>query len=121
MRIGERTIDARIKPRETARRIYEQARQAGQRASLLEQQRPNVFQMNVANILPKDEISVDAVLGGMTPFGEQARRLGCPLGDYARRTAGQRSPMASDRCTVFMERELNHYLNEDYTATEVLE
>ena len=59
MRIGERTIEAEIKPGQAARQIYEQARQAGQSASLLEQQRPNVFQMNVANILPEDVITVE--------------------------------------------------------------
>ncbi|MCP4682679.1 MAG: trypsin, partial [Desulfobacterales bacterium] len=59
MTIGERTIIAEIKKREDARREYEAAKQAGQSASLLEQQRPNVFQMNVANILPSDVIQVE--------------------------------------------------------------
>lgn len=59
MRIGERMIVAEIQKREEARRTYEQARQRGQSASLLEQQRPNVFQMNVANILPGDEITTE--------------------------------------------------------------
>src|SRR4030042_6703223 len=59
MTIGERVIDARIRKREDARREYEQARDQGKSASLLEQQRPNVFQMNVANILPGDEIKVE--------------------------------------------------------------
>ena len=59
MTIGERTIVAQIKERERARREYEQARQEGRSASLLEQQRPNVFQMNVANILPGDTIKVE--------------------------------------------------------------
>jgi len=59
MTIGERTITAQIREREAARREYEQARQAGKSASLLEQQRPNVFQMNVANILPSDVIKVE--------------------------------------------------------------
>ncbi len=59
MTIGERTITAKIQERETARRQYEQAKQAGKSASLLEQQRPNVFQMNVANILPADIIMVE--------------------------------------------------------------
>jgi Ca-activated chloride channel homolog len=61
MKIGDRVIRARIEERQAARRQYEQARQAGQTASLLEQQRPNVFQMNVANILPGDEIRVELV------------------------------------------------------------
>jgi len=59
MTIGERVINARINKREDARREYEQAREQGKSASLLEQQRPNVFQMNVANILPGDEIRVE--------------------------------------------------------------
>jgi Ca-activated chloride channel family protein len=59
MRIGERTITARIEKREDARREYEEAKQSGKSASLLEQQRPNVFQMNVANILPGDVIEVE--------------------------------------------------------------
>lgn len=59
MTIGDRTIVARIREREQARREYEKAKQEGKSASLLEQQRPNVFQMNVANILPGEEIRVE--------------------------------------------------------------
>ncbi|MFQ5632503.1 MAG: VIT domain-containing protein [bacterium] len=59
MTIGERTIVAKIDKREQARQRYEQAKQEGKSASLLEQQRPNVFQMNVANILPGDVIQVE--------------------------------------------------------------
>ncbi|MCJ7773111.1 MAG: AgmX/PglI C-terminal domain-containing protein, partial [Desulfobacterales bacterium] len=59
MTIGERTIIAQIKKRDDARRAYEDAKQQGQSASLLEQHRPNVFQMNVANILPSDIITVE--------------------------------------------------------------
>lgn len=57
--VGERTITAKIARREEARREYEQARQDGKSASLLEQKRPNVFQMNVANILPEDMVHVE--------------------------------------------------------------
>ncbi|OEU56034.1 MAG: trypsin, partial [Desulfuromonadales bacterium C00003096] len=59
MMIGERTITAKIRKRDEARREYEEAKEAGKSASLLEQQRPNVFQMNVANILPGDVIKVE--------------------------------------------------------------
>ena len=59
MTIGERTITAKIREREQARQEYNQAKQAGKSASLLEQHRPNVFQMNVANILPSDVIQVE--------------------------------------------------------------
>jgi len=59
MTIGERTITANIREREQARQEYNQAKQDGKSASLLEQHRPNVFQMNVANILPSDVIKVE--------------------------------------------------------------
>ncbi len=59
MTIGERIIQARIEKRETARAEYTQALAEGRTASLLEQQRPNVFQMNVGNILPGDEIKIE--------------------------------------------------------------
>jgi predicted CoA-substrate-specific enzyme activase len=51
---------------------------------------------------------------------EQAIKLGCPLSEYSRRAEGQRSPLTSDRCTVFMERDVNHYLNHGYSVEEVL-
>lgn len=58
MIIGERTIVAKIKEKEEARKDYEEAKTQGKGASLLEQQRPNVFQMNVANIMPGDRIEI---------------------------------------------------------------
>lgn len=51
---------------------------------------------------------------------EQAAKLGCPLEDFSRRTENRRAPLSSDRCTVFMERDLNHYLAEDWDTDEVL-
>ncbi len=51
---------------------------------------------------------------------EQASRLGCPLTEYSRRAEGIRAPLASDRCTVFMERDLNHYLSKGYGVDEIL-
>jgi Ca-activated chloride channel family protein len=59
MTIGERVVVAKIKERKAAKVAYNQAKKQGNRASLLEQQRPNVFQMNVANIMPGDEIIVE--------------------------------------------------------------
>jgi len=59
MTIGERTVVAKIEKKAEARAQYEQARREGKRASLLEQSRPNVFTMNVANLMPGDKIVVD--------------------------------------------------------------
>ena len=51
---------------------------------------------------------------------EQARRLGCSLAAYADLVGGARSPMASDRCTVFMQRDINHLLAGGYDVKEIL-
>ncbi|MCY3735982.1 MAG: VIT domain-containing protein [Gemmatimonadaceae bacterium] len=59
MTIGDRVVTAEIREREEARQEYEEAIEEGYTASLLEQQRPNVFQMTVGNILPGDRILVE--------------------------------------------------------------
>jgi len=51
---------------------------------------------------------------------EQAQKLGCPLTEYADRAADRQSPLTSDRCTVFMERDINTYLSRGYPKDEVL-
>lgn len=58
MTIGERRIKAEIQEKKAAQKNYQQAKRAGKNAALLEQHRPNVFQMKVANILPNDTIKV---------------------------------------------------------------
>lgn len=58
MTVGEREIIAIVQEKGKARQQYEQAKAEGKAASLLEQQRPNVFQMNVANIMPGEQIRV---------------------------------------------------------------
>jgi Ca-activated chloride channel family protein len=59
MRIGERTIRGEIMQREEARKVYQAAKNAGQTASLLDQERPNIFTQSVANILPNEKIIVE--------------------------------------------------------------
>jgi Ca-activated chloride channel family protein len=59
MKIGERWIQGQIKERQQARQIYEQAKQEGKKAALVEQWRPNLFTTSVAPIAPGDEIVVE--------------------------------------------------------------
>lgn len=51
---------------------------------------------------------------------EQAVKLDVPLADYAHRAMHTPAPISSDRCTVFMERDINNYLTEGYSVNEVL-
>ncbi len=59
MKIRDQVIVAKIKEREAARTEFEKAKQEGKSASLLEEDRPNVFSMNLANIMPTDDVEID--------------------------------------------------------------
>lgn len=58
IRIGSRVIRGVIKPREEAQQIYQQAKEEGKTAGLLEEDRPNLFSQSLANILPGEKIEV---------------------------------------------------------------
>jgi hypothetical protein len=59
MTVADRRIVGIIKPREEARRVYEAAKSAGHVASLLDQERPNIFSQSVANIEPGAEVTIE--------------------------------------------------------------
>ncbi|WP_315808485.1 VIT domain-containing protein [Pseudomonas sp. C9-3] len=59
VRLGERVIQAQIREKQKAQAEYQQAKSAGKTVALLEQERENVFQMQVANILPGDVVQVE--------------------------------------------------------------
>jgi Ca-activated chloride channel family protein len=59
VRLADRLITAQIREKQQARIDYDAAKKEGRTAALLEQHLPNVFQMNVANILPGDEVKVE--------------------------------------------------------------
>ena len=59
MRVGSDVIEAKIKRREEARKQYNRAKAAGKNASLLEQDRPNVFTTRVSNIMPGSRLIVE--------------------------------------------------------------
>jgi len=59
MTVGDVRTVARIRERKQAAREFEAAKREGKSASLLEQSRPNVFTMKIANVLPGDTIAVE--------------------------------------------------------------
>lgn len=67
LKTGDRTIRGKVQTRSEAKRTYEDAKDAGQIAGLIEQQRPNLFTMKVASIAPGDLIEVK--LDVMVPVG----------------------------------------------------
>jgi Ca-activated chloride channel family protein len=58
-RIGQQQVVAKVKPREQAAQEFQEAEAAGKSATLLEQDRPNVFSMSVANVMPGDRVEVE--------------------------------------------------------------
>jgi len=59
MTVGDHVITAVIKEREAAQKVYQAAKREGKSASLLQQKRPNVFTMDVANVMPGDTIDIE--------------------------------------------------------------
>lgn len=59
MKIGDRVIKGIIKRREEAQAIYQAAKNAGQSAALLDQERPNIFTQSVANITPGAQVKIE--------------------------------------------------------------
>ncbi|MDQ3918928.1 MAG: VIT and VWA domain-containing protein [Acidobacteriota bacterium] len=58
LKVGDRVVKGKILRREEARAVYEAARQGGQVAGLLDQERPNIFTQSVANIAPGERVTV---------------------------------------------------------------
>lgn len=59
MTIGDQVVTARIKEKEEAKQEFEEAKSEGKSASLMEQQRPNVFTMDLANVMPGDVVRIE--------------------------------------------------------------
>lgn len=97
MQIGDRVIRAEIRERKEARDTYDAAKDQGQTASLLEAQRPNVLQMNVANILPGDRVEVFVDYVEITSLSEGTYELVLPTVVGPRYTGGHPEPKAGDR------------------------
>jgi len=58
MQIGERVIVGHVEERAQAKATYERAKRAGKKASLIEQERPNIFTSSIANLGPGETVAV---------------------------------------------------------------
>ena len=79
MHIGERLIEGQIRERAEARQTYDNAKSEGRRATLVEQERPNLFTTSVANIGPHEEIVVALEYQEVIRYDDGAFRLRFPL------------------------------------------
>ena len=74
-----RTVEAELEERGQARETYDRAIAAGQRASIAEEERPDVFTMRVGNIRPGERVVVELRLVGPLPFEDGAASFRFPL------------------------------------------
>ena len=79
IRVGERTVKGKIKEREEARRIYNEARARGNLAALLDQERPNIFTQAVANIPPGATVEVEIAYIETLQYEEGAYDFSFPM------------------------------------------
>jgi hypothetical protein len=79
MHIGERVIEGQIRERIEARRTYDNANAEGRKATLIEQERPNLFTTSVANIGPDEEIVVALEYEETLRYDDGSFRLRFPL------------------------------------------
>lgn len=96
MHIGERIVRGVIKQRDEARRIYEAARQRGQSAALLNQERPNIFQQLVANIPPGAAVKIEISYVELIPYRQGGYEFVFPtvVGPRYKATEGTAPPIA---------------------------
>lgn len=80
MKIGSRTLRGVIEERAEARRQYQQALEEGKRAGLLEQERDDVFTIQVGNLPPGEEVTIEITYSERLPFFENGNtELRLPL------------------------------------------
>jgi len=79
LHIGERFIEGEIREKEQAKKEYEQAKAAGKKASLVDQQRANLFTSAVANIAPGETVTVEIEYQQTLTYDEGTYSLRFPL------------------------------------------
>lgn len=79
MEVAGRVVEGVLKERGQARREYDQAIQAGQRAAITEEERPGVFTLRVGNIMPGEEASIRLTMTGPLPYSDGEATYRFPL------------------------------------------
>lgn len=79
MLVGPRLIEGQIREREEAQRLYQDAKASGRKASLLNEERPNIFTTAVANIAPHELVEVAIEYQDTVPYDGAEFALRFPL------------------------------------------
>jgi Ca-activated chloride channel homolog len=104
MTIGARTVRGDIQEKAQAQATYAQARSEGKQASIVDQERPNMFTTAVANIAPHSAVSIEIAYLETIPYKDSRYTLRLPLAitpRYAPNAALDPSqPMAAGNAAV---------------------
>ena len=92
MEADGRVIDGVLRERARARAEYRQAISEGRRASIAEEERPDVFTMRVGNILPGERVTVRLTLAQPLPYSDGAATFRFPLVVAPRYVPGEPLP-----------------------------
>ncbi len=79
LRVGERLLEGQIMEKEEARKTHEKAKDEGKKSSLLVQNRPNIFTTKVANIGPREEVTVEIEYQQTVSFSDGVFSLRFPM------------------------------------------
>src|SRR5207245_3033621 len=79
MTVGQRVIEGEIKERKEAWRTYEQAKSEGKKASLLSQERPNLFTISISTIAAGEDVTVSIEYQQNVDYKEGVFRLRFPM------------------------------------------
>ena len=79
MRIGSRIIEGQIKEKKVAKKMFHEAKKSGKKATLVEQERSNIFTTSLTNIAPGESITVEIEYQNTLDYREGIVRLRFPL------------------------------------------
>lgn len=113
IQVGDRRIEGEIQERELARRTYQRARQSGRTASLVEQQRPNMYTTRVANIGPHERIEVEIAYLNTPVYrdGEFSLRIPLTLRPHYRADAGTAMPEVTSIAAAAGDSRRSHHVS----------
>ena len=91
IKVGERVLEGEIQEKESARRTYQKARDAGQTATIVEQQRRNQFETRLANIGPGESIEITIAYLQNVSYSDFSYHLRLPMTFTPRWEPGQQT------------------------------
>jgi len=94
MRVGERMIEGEIQEKKQAEKTYQQARSEGKKASLLSQERPNIFTVSIASVAEGEDVTVSIEYQQVVDYKDGDFRLRFPM-TVAPRYVPESTPMMS--------------------------